>query len=83
MQINVSVDFFCLHLASVVLTYFYVSIAANKAITRFWYRGLQNEDKLAQMFEDFRSTSDDYWCASSGLAPTKSSLINADDYDNK
>ncbi|CAN6336990.1 unnamed protein product [Urochloa humidicola] len=43
---------------------------AIKGSTRLKHRGLENEEQLCIMFEDLRNTSDEYWSASSGIAPS-------------
>ncbi|XP_062197938.1 L10-interacting MYB domain-containing protein-like isoform X2 [Phragmites australis] len=40
-----------------------------KGITKFKDRGLQNEDLLAEMFEDIRNSGDDHWCPLSDVVP--------------
>lgn len=46
-------------------------LQAIKGSLRFRLRGLQNEDKLAIMFEDLRNTGDDHWSAGSGVPPSQ------------
>ncbi|GJN12742.1 hypothetical protein PR202_ga31048 [Eleusine coracana subsp. coracana] len=39
---------------------------------KFKEQGLQNEDKLAKMFDDLMNTGEDHWNPSSGVAPSHS-----------
>src|SRR5438105_1163252 len=63
------------------------AMQAIKGSLRFKEKDLQNEDKMTTMFEDLRNTSDDHWCASSGVPPFEANVsfdnspINVDDED--
>ncbi|GJN39447.1 hypothetical protein PR202_gb28568 [Eleusine coracana subsp. coracana] len=41
-----------------------------KGAMKFKEQGLQNEDKLAKMFDDLMNTGEDHWNPSSGVAPS-------------
>jgi len=47
----------------------FVCVQETRGISKFKDKGLQNEELLAEMFEDLRNTGEDHWGPSSGQLP--------------